>query len=140
MPVSSASDILIPHSALIKSGAIYEDKYLLGTAIARPLQAYCQVAYARELGARCVAHGCTGKGNDQIRFELAYRALAPDLEIIAPWRVWNIRSREEAIDYAHTRGIPLGPITKKKHILTGRKYMAYKSRRRRARKYMECSR
>ncbi len=103
-------DYLLP---LIKSGAIYEDKYLLGTAIARPLQAYCQVAYARELGARCVAHGCTGKGNDQIRFELAYRALAPDLEIIAPWRVWNIRSREEAIDYAHTRGIPLGPITKK---------------------------
>ncbi len=97
---------------MLRAGAVYERKYLLGTSIARPLQAKCQVEYARELGAASLAHGCTGKGNDQIRFELAYKALAPDCSIIAPWRMWNIRSREEAIEYAQRHGIPLGDVNK----------------------------
>lgn len=103
-------DYLFP---MLRAGAIYEGKYLLGTAIARPLQAKVQVDYARTLGARMLAHGCTGKGNDQIRFELAYRALAPDLQVIAPWRIWNIASREDAIRYARQKGIPLGAISEK---------------------------
>ncbi len=98
---------------MLRAGAIYEGKYLLGTAIARPLQAKCQVEYARSIGATALAHGCTGKGNDQIRFELAYRALAPDLPVIAPWRVWDIRSREDAIRYAQEKHIPIGTISKK---------------------------
>ncbi len=105
-----ARDYLFP---LLRSGAIYEGKYLLGTSIARPLQAKAQVEVALKEGADAVAHGCTGKGNDQVRFELAYKALAPQLTVIAPWRVWNIRSREEAIDYAKAHGIPLGSISKK---------------------------
>jgi argininosuccinate synthase len=103
-------DYLFP---LLRSGAIYEGKYLLGTSIARPLQAKAQVELALKEGADAVAHGCTGKGNDQVRFELAYKALAPQLTVIAPWRLWNIRSREEAIDFAKTHGIPLGNISKK---------------------------
>ncbi len=103
-------DYLFP---LLRSGAIYEGKYLLGTSIARPLQAKAQVEVALKEGADAVAHGCTGKGNDQVRFELAYKALAPQLEVIAPWRLWNIRSREEAIDFAKAHNIPLGNITKK---------------------------
>ncbi len=98
---------------MLRSGAIYEQKYLLGTSIARPLQAKCQVDYAREIGADTLVHGCTGKGNDQIRFELSYKALAPELDIIAPWRIWNISSREQAIDYAKKHNIPLGDIGKK---------------------------
>jgi argininosuccinate synthase len=98
---------------LLRSGAIYEGKYLLGTSIARPLQAKAQVDIALKENADAVSHGCTGKGNDQVRFELAYKALAPHLVVIAPWRMWNIRSREEAIDYAKTHGIPLGNISKK---------------------------
>ncbi|GAB4222117.1 MAG: argininosuccinate synthase [Spirochaetales bacterium] len=98
---------------LLRSGAIYEGKYLLGTSIARPLQAYHQVRIALEEGCDAVAHGCTGKGNDQVRFELTYRALAPQLKVIAPWREWNIRSREQAIEYAESHGIPLGNISKK---------------------------
>ena len=105
-----ASDYLFP---MLRSGAIYEGKYLLGTSIARPLQAKAQVEIALKEGADAVAHGCTGKGNDQVRFELAYKALAPQLAVIAPWRVWNIRSREEAIDYARSHGIDLGSISKK---------------------------
>jgi argininosuccinate synthase len=105
-----AGDYLFP---LLRSGAIYEGKYLLGTSIARPLQAKAQVEVALKEGADAVAHGCTGKGNDQVRFELAYKALAPQLAVIAPWRKWNIRSREEAIDYAKSHGIPLGNISKK---------------------------
>jgi len=105
-----AKDFLFP---MIRSGAIYEGKYLLGTSIARPLQAKHQVAVALAEGADAVAHGCTGKGNDQVRFELTYRALAPQLGIIAPWRVWDIRSREQAIDYAIAHKVPLGNITKK---------------------------
>ena len=105
-----ARDYLYP---MLRSGAIYEGKYLLGTSIARPLQAKAQVEVALKEGADAVAHGCTGKGNDQVRFELAYKALAPQLVVIAPWRVWNIRSREEAIDYAQSHGVNLGTISKK---------------------------
>lgn len=103
-------DYLFP---LLRSGAIYEGKYLLGTSIARPLQAKVQVEVALREGADALAHGCTGKGNDQVRFELAYKALAPQLQVIAPWRVWTIRSREDAVDYAQAHGVPLGAISKK---------------------------
>ncbi|MHB8172057.1 MAG: argininosuccinate synthase [Thermincolia bacterium] len=95
----------------LKAGAVYEGKYLLGTSFARPLIAKRMVEIARAEGAEAVAHGATGKGNDQVRFELAVKALAPDLKIIAPWREWDIRSREDAIDYAQERGIPI-PVTK----------------------------
>jgi argininosuccinate synthase len=95
----------------LKAGAIYEGKYLLGTSFARPLIAKRMVEIARKEGAEAVAHGATGKGNDQVRFELTVKALAPDLKIIAPWREWNIRSREDAIDYAQERGISV-PVTK----------------------------
>ncbi|NLC51847.1 MAG: argininosuccinate synthase [Firmicutes bacterium] len=97
----------------LKAGAVYEGKYLLGTAIARPVIAKALVEVARKEGAEAVAHGATGKGNDQVRFELAVKALAPDLKIIAPWREWNIRSRADAIDYAREHGIPV-PVTKEK--------------------------
>ena len=92
---------------LVKSGAMYEGKYLLGTSIARPLLAKRQVEVALAEGADAVAHGCTGKGNDQVRFELTYKAFAPQLRIIAPWREWNIRSRHDAIAYAKERNIPI---------------------------------
>jgi argininosuccinate synthase len=104
-------DFLFP---ILRAGAIYEDKYLLGTSIARPLQAKHQVEVALKERADAVAHGCTGKGNDQVRFELAYKALAPHLKVIAPWRLWDIRSREEAIDYAKSHNVDLGKITKEK--------------------------
>ncbi|HHW91778.1 MAG TPA: argininosuccinate synthase [Firmicutes bacterium] len=97
----------------LKAGAIYEGKYLLGTSMARPLIAKCLVDVARAEGADAVAHGCTGKGNDQVRFELAVKALAPDLAIIAPWREWDLKSREDEIEYAAQRGIPV-PVTKEK--------------------------
>ena len=103
-------DYLFP---MLRSGALYEGKYLLGTSIARPLQAKIQVDIALQEGADAVSHGCTGKGNDQVRFELAYKALAPQLIVIAPWRLWDIRSREDAIDYAGAHGIDLGSISKK---------------------------
>lgn len=105
-----ASDYLWP---MLRAGATYEGRYLLGTSIARPLQAKKQVEIALKEGADAVAHGCTGKGNDQVRFELTYKALAPHLKIIAPWRLWDIKSREQAIDYAEKHGIPLGNISKK---------------------------
>ena len=89
---------------LIRSGAIYERKYLLGTSVARPLIAKYQVKVAEQEGADAVSHGCTGKGNDQVRFELTYTALNPRLKIIAPWREWNIRSREDAVDYLQAHG------------------------------------
>ncbi len=92
-----ARDYLFP---VLKAGAIYEKDYLLGTATARPLIARKQVEIALATGCDAVAHGCTGKGNDQVRFELAYQALAPELKIIAPWRDWTITSREDAIDFA----------------------------------------
>ena len=95
----------------LKAGAIYEGKYLLGTSMARPLIAKKLVEIAQKEGAEAVAHGATGKGNDQVRFELGIKALAPHLKIIAPWREWDIRSREDAIDYAAERGIPV-PVSK----------------------------
>ena len=104
-----ASDYLFP---VLKSGAVYEKDYLLGTSTARPLIARKQVEIALATGCDALAHGCTGKGNDQVRFELAYQALAPELKVIAPWREWSIVSREDAIDYAAARGIPV-PVTKK---------------------------
>jgi argininosuccinate synthase len=98
---------------MLKSGALYEGKYLLGTAIARPVIAKRLVEVALTEGADAVAHGATGKGNDQVRFELTVKALAPQLKIVAPWREWEIRSRDDAFDYAEKRGIPL-PVTKDK--------------------------
>src|SRR6266581_4831807 len=91
----------------LRAGAVYSRNYLLGTSMARPLIARRQVEIARQFGADALAHGCTGKGNDQVRFELTYAAFAPDLPVIAPWREWHIRSREDAIAYAEARGIPV---------------------------------
>ncbi|MGC9551181.1 argininosuccinate synthase [Vibrio metoecus] len=90
----------------LKTGAYYEGKYLLGTSMARPVIAKAQVEIARKVGADALAHGCTGKGNDQVRFEGAFAALAPDLHVIAPWREWNLRSREACLDYLAERNIP----------------------------------
>ena len=90
----------------VKAGAVYEGKYLLGTSLARPVLAKAQVKVALEQGADAVAHGCTGKGNDQVRFELAYKALAPHLRVIAPWREWSIKSREDALQYAESSRHP----------------------------------
>jgi argininosuccinate lyase/argininosuccinate synthase len=97
-------DYILP---TLRSGAVYARKYLLGTAMARPVIAAHQVALARRTGADALAHGCTAKGNDQVRFELTYAALAPDLRVIAPWREWSIRSREDALAYAAERGLRL---------------------------------
>ncbi|MGH9323955.1 MAG: argininosuccinate synthase [Vicinamibacteria bacterium] len=91
----------------LRAGAKYEGKYLLGTSLARPLIAKRQVEIALDEGATALSHGCTGKGNDQVRFELTYQALAPHLEVIAPWRIWNIRSREDALAYAAAHGVPV---------------------------------
>jgi len=93
--------------AALAAGAVYEDNYLLGTALARPLLAYRQVQTARREGADALAHGATGKGNDQVRFEVTYATFAPHLKVIAPWREWNIRSREDALAYAATHGVPV---------------------------------
>ena len=95
----------------LKAGAVYEGKYLLGTSFARPLIAKKLVEIAHREGAEAIAHGATGKGNDQVRFELTIKALSPHMKIIAPWRMWEIKSREEAVDYAVARGIPV-PVTK----------------------------
>jgi argininosuccinate synthase len=97
----------------LRAGAVYGRKYLLGTSMARPLIARRQVEVARAVGANALAHGCTGKGNDQVRFELTYAAFAPDLPVIAPWREWDIRSREDALAYAAARGIPVSATTEK---------------------------
>ena len=91
----------------LRAGAIYNRKYLLGTSMGRPLLARKQVEVARRVGADALAHGCTGKGNDQVRFELTYAAFAPDLPVIAPWREWDIRSREDAIAYAEKHNVPV---------------------------------
>ena len=91
----------------LRAGATYVRKYLLGTSMARPLIAKKQVEIARQVGATALAHGCTGKGNDQVRFELTYAAFAPDLPVIAPWRCWDIRSREDAIAYAQAHNVPI---------------------------------
>jgi argininosuccinate synthase len=94
----------------LRAAAVYEGRYLLGTALARPLIARVQVEVAKEMGCDALAHGCTGKGNDQVRFELTYRALAPELPVIAPWREWTLKSREDEIAYAAKHGIPV-PVT-----------------------------
>jgi argininosuccinate synthase len=99
----------------LKAGAVYEHKYLLGTSLARPVIAKHQVEVALREGADAVAHGCTGKGNDQVRFELAYQAIAPELKVIAPWREWDLKSREDCLDYAEKRGIPVEASREKIH-------------------------
>lgn len=104
------SDFVFP---VIRSGALYENKYLLGTSCARPLISKALVEVAKKEGADYIAHGATGKGNDQVRFELTIKALSPDTKIIAPWRIWGIRSREDAVDFAEAHGIPV-PVTKKR--------------------------
>jgi argininosuccinate synthase len=97
----------------LQANAVYEHKYLLGTSLARPLIAQKVVEVARKVGADAVAHGATGKGNDQVRFELTFKALAPDLQVIAPWRIWDFKGREDLIAYAHRHDIPV-PVTKKR--------------------------
>ena len=92
---------------MFRANAIYEGEYLLGTSIARPLIAKRQIEIARKTGADAVAHGATGKGNDQVRFELGYHALEPDIRVIAPWREWNLTSREKLLEYAQKHGIPI---------------------------------
>ncbi len=99
----------------LRAGAVYEHKYLLGTSLARPALAKHQVQVASREGATALAHGCTGKGNDQVRFELAYQALAPELKVIAPWREWTLKSREDCLDYAEQHGIPVAASREKIH-------------------------
>jgi argininosuccinate synthase len=96
----------------LAAGAVYEDRYLLGTALARPLIAYHQVQAAIREGADALAHGATGKGNDQVRFEVTFAAFAPHMTVIAPWREWNIRSREDALAYARRHGVPVDQTKK----------------------------
>jgi argininosuccinate synthase len=97
----------------LRAGAVYNRKYLLGTSMARPIIAKRQVDLAKAIGADALAHGCTGKGNDQVRFELTYMTFAPDLKVIAPWRMWDIKSREDALRYAAERNIPVAATAKK---------------------------
>jgi argininosuccinate synthase len=99
----------------LQAGAVYEHKYLLGTSLARPVIAKHQVEVALREGAVALAHGCTGKGNDQVRFELTYQALAPELKVIAPWREWTLKSREDCLDYAEQHGIPVAASREKIH-------------------------
>ena len=99
----------------VRAGAVYEHKYLLGTSMARPVIAKHQVAVALEEGASALAHGCTGKGNDQVRFEHCFQALAPELKVIAPWREWTLNSREDCLDYAEVHGIPVEASRTKIH-------------------------
>jgi argininosuccinate synthase len=106
----------------LRGNAVYEGHYLLGTALARPLIAKHQAEVARETGCDAVAHGATGKGNDQVRFELAFRALAPELTVIAPWREWDLRSRTDCIAYAQKHSIPI-TVTLKKPYSTDRNLM-----------------
>jgi argininosuccinate synthase len=97
----------------LRAGATYNRKYLLGTSMARPIIAQRQVAVAQKIGASVLSHGCTGKGNDQVRFELTYAALAPEMKVVAPWREWAIRSREDALDYAALHGIQVAATREK---------------------------
>src|SRR2546423_6236854 len=99
----------------IKANGLYQGKYPLATALARPLIATKTTEVANREGATAVAHGCTGKGNDQIRFELAYQSLAPELKVIAPWREWTLKSREDCLDYAEQHGIPVAASREKIH-------------------------
>lgn len=98
---------------VMQAGCIYEEQYLLGTALARPVIAKAQIAIARKVGADAVSHGCTGKGNDQVRFESTFAALAPDLKVIAPWREWSMRSRTDLLDYLAERSIPCSASAEK---------------------------
>lgn len=104
------SDYVFP---MIRSGALYEGGYLLGTSCARPLISKALVEVAKKEGADYIAHGATGKGNDQVRFELTIKALSPATKIIAPWRIWDIKSREDAVDFANAHGVPV-PVSKKR--------------------------
>ncbi|MEM8758522.1 MAG: argininosuccinate synthase [Planctomycetota bacterium] len=97
----------------LRAGALYEQVYLLGTAMARPIIARGQVQHARRVGADGLCHGCTGKGNDQVRFEATFAALAPDMAIIAPWRVWSYTSREELIEFCRAKGVPVTSTAEK---------------------------
>src|SRR5579871_5113719 len=106
------SDYVFP---ALRAGAVYEHKYLLGTSLARPVIAKHQVEVAFTEGATALAHGCTGKGNDQVRFEHAFQALAPELKVIAPWREWTLKSREDCLDYAEQHGIPVAASREKIH-------------------------
>lgn len=99
----------------LKAGAVYEHTYLLGTSMARPILSKAQVETALDEGATAVSHGCTGKGNDQVRFELGYQALAPELKVIAPWREWDLKSREDCLDYAEAHGIAVAQSREKIH-------------------------
>ena len=110
----------------IQAGAIYEGKYLLGTSFARPIIGKRMVEIAKAEGADAICHGCTGKGNDQVRFELAIKAFAPDMKIIAPWRIWDIKSREDEIDYAEARNIPIS-INYETNYSKRQKPLAFKS-------------
>ena len=101
---SFITDFIYP---TMQADAKYENQYLLGTSFARPIIAKRIVEIAKAEGADAICHGCTGKGNDQVRFELTIKAFAPDMEIIAPWRIWDIKSREEEIDYAEAHNVPL---------------------------------
>lgn len=114
-----AKDYIYP---CIRANAIYEDRYLLGTSIARPLIAKKQIEIALKEGANAVSHGATGKGNDQVRFELTFKALAPEIQIIAPWRTWDLDSRESLIDYAKSQGIEI-PVSKEKPYSMDRNLM-----------------
>ena len=104
-----AADYLFP---MLRAGAVYERKYLLGTSVARPLIAKHLVDVAHEVGADAISHGATGKGNDQVRFELTVMALDPRLQVIAPWREWDIRSREDALEYAAKHNVPVTATVK----------------------------
>jgi argininosuccinate synthase len=97
----------------VKANILYEDAYFLGTSLARPLMAKRLVEIAHAEGAKYIAHGCTGKGNDQVRFEVGVASFDPTIKIIAPWRIWDIKSREDAIDYANSKGVDV-PVTKEK--------------------------
>ncbi|TAN24617.1 MAG: argininosuccinate synthase [Acidobacteria bacterium] len=120
---TGADEVVVAHVAeefltdyvwpTLKAGCVYDHKYLLGTSMARPLIAKKQVEVALASGCDAVAHGCTGKGNDQVRFELAYKALAPQLQVIAPWREWDIQSREDALAYARAHNVPVEQSEKK---------------------------
>jgi argininosuccinate synthase len=111
-----ARDYVFP---ILRANAVYEGGYLLGTSIARPLIARRQAEIALDRGADAVAHGATGKGNDQVRFELTFAALAPDLQVIAPWREWSFQGREDLISYAEAKGIPI-PVSREKPYSTDR--------------------
>lgn len=120
----------------IKAEAKYENKYLLGTSLARPIIAKRLVEIAHKENAKYICHGCTGKGNDQVRFEASISAIDPSIKIIAPWRLWDIKSREDAIDYANENNIEVS-ATKEKNLLCRCKSIPYINRRWRYRKFKE---